>query len=798
MPKKILSKFPVNIELVIPSITLYNRKIKFVSAAKQLAKALNIPHEIVKAQRPHAPEPYFYKFQEELAERWAAYYQFILKTIYQGVINALGLPQVEAETIRKAIGDDLLRYRKWGWFGRILSLFGYKGKVVFNPETGEPVNQKEFDELVDAITKFLNRKTAAAGGKMILDSTVAGKLLRRMARYNTTADMEKITLDNLRYRGKTFDWITDSVKNVRNVMGEELTRWEQARYQATQDWAAQKVTQINDMVRNEIKDTLLGGILEHRTKGQVSQDLFNRLGRLNRDWKRIADTEIVNSSNLAGIMEEVHKRPEGEKIYFKRFELPRCCEKCAKVNGVIALWSDTPLADDKIKDPYAAVAIWEGKPQEKGKTVLVTGTLHPNCYTSDTEVMTKNGWKLFKNLLDDDKIMSINPKNQEIDFVPFVNRTTYEYHGKMVRFFGRNYDLCVTPDHNMLFVSKKGFYQETSAGKLLHKRNYYLPRAIGNWRKTDAQNTVVFGDLEISKKQYFRLWAWYLAEGNGRKREKNSHEVKLAQKIPGNIIKDLPELRDVLHELADSVCLYGQYAESFKEMFGIRAEDKYIPRFVKESSVENIRAFLEAFSLADGTNRIREGHKTSYSDKHKEMYVRTSSRRMADDLCELVIKSGWMPSVDIIEEKGKTVHFQNGDYVINTNCYNINICKSKFRGFGIDNQPGHKERHEPYEEDYHGMVYDVELEKWHFLLVKRNGKCAWSGNCRGGWVPWGGNEADAMTEKLENKSKQWDEAVTRAREEYRQKGIENPNDQTKGYTDRINEIYQSLTGQRGK
>jgi replicative DNA helicase Mcm len=466
------------------------------------------------------------------------------------------------------------------------------------------------------------------------------------------------------------------------------------------------------------------------------------------------------------------------------------------VNGVIALWSNTPLDDDKIKDPYATVAIWEGKPQEKGRTVLVTGTLHPNCYTADTEVMTDFGWKLFKDLLDDDKIMSINPTNQEIDFVPFVNRTAYEYHGKMVHFFGRNYDLSVTPDHNMLFVSQKGFYREASASELLHKRNYYLPRAIGNWRKYDHQDTVKFGDLEINKKQYFRLWAWYLAEGNGRIRDKNSCEVKLAQKIPGNIIKDLPDLSGVLHERADSVCLYGQYAESFKKLFGIHAKDKYIPQFIKESSAENIREFLDAFSFADGTNRTREGHKKSYSDKRKEMYVRTSSKRMADDLCELIIKAGWMPSIDVIEEKGKAVHFQNGDYVINTDCYNINVCKSKFRGFGMDNQPGHKDRHEPFEEDYNGMVYDVELEKWHFLLVKRNGKCAWSGNCRGGWLRWGGKQADAMTAQVRGKAEKWDAAIMQARGEYQKQGTENPNDQTPGYIARINELYREKLGEK--
>jgi hypothetical protein len=146
--------------------------------------------------------------------------------------------------------------------------------------------------------------------------------------------------------------------------------------------------------------------------------------------------------------------------------------------------------------------------------------------------MTDNGWKLFKDLLDDDKIMSINPDTREIDFVAFVNRTAYEYNGEMVHFNGRNYDLSVTPDHNMLYVSQKGYYRETKAIDLLDKRYYRLPRAVGVWRKKDKEESVSFGDMVISKTQHFRLWAWYLSEGSGRTRDKNSHEVRLAPKIP--------------------------------------------------------------------------------------------------------------------------------------------------------------------------------------------------------------------------------------------------------------------------
>jgi hypothetical protein len=47
-----------------------------------------------------------------------------------------------------------------------------------------------------------------------------------------------------------------------------------------------------------------------------------------------------------------------------------------------------------------------------------------------------------------------------------------------------------------------------------------------------------------------------------------------------------------------------------------------------------------------------------------------------------------------------------------------------------------------------------------------------------------------MTAQVRGKAEKWDAAVKQAREEYRKKDIENPNDQTPGYIDRINELYR--------
>jgi len=351
------------LELTITDITAVNYRHKLAKAIRAVSRHLGVPMSIMQkgARGSHPGEPYLYPIQQELSDRWTGFYRGLTEKVYATVAAAMGLPPVSVETLKKAMGDGILRY---------------KGKIIYNPETGQPLKNKDFDNLIEAIQNFLNRNTKDIAKQILLDSVAIGKLLKRMAKYQSHEEMERLRLENMKYRGKTFDWIRSDIRNFSAALGQPLSGSEIARYQVAQDYVANLVTRSNGRMKDEIKETVLRGIVEKRTKGQVSQDLFNRLGSLNRDWKRIADTEIVNTSNLAGIFQEVNDAPEGEKVYFKRYELPGACDKCEKVNGVIALWSDVPLADERIKDPFAKIAIWEGKGRDMG---LVTGTLHPNC-----------------------------------------------------------------------------------------------------------------------------------------------------------------------------------------------------------------------------------------------------------------------------------------------------------------------------------------------------------------------------------------------------------------------------------
>lgn len=78
---------------------------------------------------------------------------------------------------------------------------------------------------------------------------------------------------------------------------------------------------------------------------------------------------------------------------------------------------------------------------------------HPQCYPIGTEVLTNAGWKQFKDVSDDDLIMSLNPETRALEYVSIADRQCYDFNGDLVRFFNKSLDCAVTPEHRMPYIS---------------------------------------------------------------------------------------------------------------------------------------------------------------------------------------------------------------------------------------------------------------------------------------------------------------------------------------------------------
>ena len=326
-----------------PRLGTINIKLKDYSseriekALRTMAMSLSVPLKAAKG------EIFFYKAQEDLTDKWCMFFSELVRNTYDYVTDYLDLPK---KTVMSK--SDILTH---------------KGRILYNPSTGEPIKQSDWNKFVGNLEKFLNRNIKDVEKKIILESKSLSKILDRMLKYNTLEAVKKLRLEGLQYHGKSFDWISENVKNMQNVFGESLTRQEQARIEVMTQSAAQEITNITDKMRGNIKQILIDGVKGKRSKGQVSQALFDKMVGDNRDFQRVADTEIQNAFNNSFVQEEVYNTEEGKKTYFKRIEVidSNTCPKCKAINGKIAVWSDKPLNDEKSKDKNADYVIWEGK-----------------------------------------------------------------------------------------------------------------------------------------------------------------------------------------------------------------------------------------------------------------------------------------------------------------------------------------------------------------------------------------------------------------------------------------------------
>ncbi len=342
-----------------PRLGTINIKLKDYSseriekALRTMAMSLSVPLKAAKG------EIFFYKAQEDLTDKWCMFFSELVRNAYDYVTDYLDLPK---KTVMSK--SDILTH---------------KGRILYNPSTGELIKQSDWNKFVGNLEKFLNRNIKDVEKKIILESKSLSKILDRMLKYNTLEAVKKLRLEGLQYHGKSFDWISENVKNMQNVFGESLTRQEQARIEVMTQSAAQEITNITDKMRGNIKQILIDGVKGKRSKGQVSQALFDKMVGDNRDFQRVADTEIQNAFNNSFVQEEVYNTEEGKKTYFKRIEVidGNTCPKCKAINGKIAVWSDKPLNDEKSKDKNADYVIWEGKDGFEWECPI--SVKHPYC-----------------------------------------------------------------------------------------------------------------------------------------------------------------------------------------------------------------------------------------------------------------------------------------------------------------------------------------------------------------------------------------------------------------------------------
>jgi len=322
------------------------------------------------------------------------------------------------------------------------------------------------------------------------------------------------------------------------------------------------------------------------------------------------------------------------------------------------------------------------------------------CFDGTTEVLTKEGWKFFKDVKNTDLICSLNPKNRQIEFVPFIRKISYLHNGEMYHVIGRSVDTLVTPNHKI-------YVQE------IHGRNSPSLKKISDF---DSYGFRFFGQgnnksknkIDMNLLKFIGFW-----NGDGYKitKSKTNRGFRLGfHLVKKRKVLYLEKLLKVLgipyhkyHSKKYGYTFHLPGKTYLYDMLNGNAHTKRVPKFIFGLSIECIGAFIEGFMEADGCQN--------------QMF--SCNKKLLDDIQILLLFSS--KSGNLIKNN-KKISFIRGRKINPSNQFTLCVHKKDKTGFKLTQKNIKKIR------KWKGMVYDVTLKKNHILYVRRNGKCCWSGN----------------------------------------------------------------------
>jgi len=406
------------------------------------------------------------------------------------------------------------------------------------------------------------------------------------------------------------------------------------------------------------------------------------------------------------------------------------------------------------------------------------------CYDEKTEILTENGWKLFKDLTLKDRVFTLT-KDNKIELHHPIRLFEYEFEGEMIQFKHKSFDLLVTPNHRMVVDHKYKLKRMFVEAKDFKPYQHYIPKK-GIW--------------EGKEEEYFVLPPVVILQGTGlQSRFSKKEVVKIRElKSEGKSIYQIAKSFHCNPVTIYNVCTKQNYGNREKVRvyyealpLKIKMDDwlKFFGFWLAEGSTDNERIAPShgyRVTITQKNPKKREEIKRvldllpfkyhqekdnfvicnkqlwnylrQFGNKYQKFipkeiknlskrqlkilfdwmikgdgHVRektgqinywTSSKKLADDLQEIAMKLGYLATIRV--KKGKVSKIGKRK-ITSSQIYFIGIhLKSKHFVFNHRERTKSQIKKVPYK----GKVYCCEVPN-HTIYVRRNGKPTWCGNSIG-------------------------------------------------------------------
>ena len=329
------------------------------------------------------------------------------------------------------------------------------------------------------------------------------------------------------------------------------------------------------------------------------------------------------------------------------------------------------------------------------------------CYSGDTEVLTRRGWIKFPDLDIYDDVITKDPHT---NFAYYAKPSTlyhYDYTGDMIRLAGKRLDLLVTPEHKVWTKSRSSGYgsdYKFREAKTLTKSGALFDTSM-KWFGDEPESFTIPGtEHKISMDTWVEFLGYFLSEGS----LDSGYGVRIGQSVDSRHWFDMVASANKVAKCIGTEVIESSFKTAHSDMlvYIIRSKElhdylsnftlpKRMPYDARFLCTKYLMILVESFAKGDG------------SSNRNCLY--NTSKELLDAFQEILLKLGY--STNLYSHKGKCGREWKTEYML-TWSDESNI---SFR---------HKE---PEIVSYCGDVYCAEVPS-HLLMVRRNGKAVWCGN----------------------------------------------------------------------
>jgi ribonucleotide reductase beta subunit family protein with ferritin-like domain len=339
------------------------------------------------------------------------------------------------------------------------------------------------------------------------------------------------------------------------------------------------------------------------------------------------------------------------------------------------------------------------------------------CFDEETELLTSDGWVNVKNVDENTKLAQYNMEENYISYSLPNKVMKYQHNGVMHHYSGKNFDLCVTPEHEILLInphSGKIKKKKSSEGKW--SSNFFCPVSA---------KTLNSKNLSEKEELTLRMLVMTQADANIKSQAPWAIANRPNEK---RIYLNLKKERKIerAYSLLNSLSKYFDLNISTKERGDFKVIAFSMPGCIDQSKIKDF-SFIKLDNISSSEievilDELKYWDSTIQDNSSEGSFVYYSSNKEAiDKISAIATMHGKYRTVSRISRLGNknfNKQIANNDHITKETKTSYAISFVKRDRTIYPNRT---------EVPYDGYVYCVDVP-FHNVVTRRNGKVCFSGN----------------------------------------------------------------------